>query len=667
MKLLYRLPMASKFLLALGTPILAVAIFSIIGISERWSTIQEADHLTTVTLIAQRTGDLVHGLQAERTLSGGYLDTERQQYGDALKQQRAQVNAALQSWQDSLEEVSSASEGGAIAAPVNAARTSLAGLKGLRDDVDAGRISPARASETYTLRTTALIDIVGQVSHLPTDADIAGSISAYYSLLAAKDLTGMERGLIAGSLAMDQMPLPLQHIWMQLIGRERAYLETFQALANPSTVASYHDLMASPDIRAIHDIRQSIMSRLDVGGFNRSPDEWFDLLATKMALMKRIEDQAVADILSRVEQLHSEATTSLWRYAILSIAALLVTLALTWRIVRTINRPLMAALDVIRHRGNDLTRRLTVPGSDELSQLYSSYNTASEETERLVGNIKGNARVVSEASHEIAQGNVNLAGRTEAQSASLEETAASMTEITETVRQTAANAAQARSLSEHAEQESTRAFTSAEGTRDAMTRIQDTNRQVADVVSAIDSIAFQTNLLALNASVEASRAGEQGRGFAVVAAEVRQLAGRSAEEARRVRTLIQQSTEAIDAGNQRVTLTHQALNDVRMRISDVATLVAEIATAASEQADGVGQIHEAISQLDDTTQRNAALVEEIAAASRLLNDQAIEMDSLIAHYTVSDDIARNAMSEATFEHRSQARPVQGAAHRFVTA
>ncbi|MCM5704207.1 methyl-accepting chemotaxis protein [Larsenimonas salina] len=660
MSLLHRLPIISKFLLALGLPILAMAFFSISGIHTRWMTIQETDHLVTVTHIAERTGDLVHALQGERNLSAGYLANNRQQFGEALSQQRRQVDTELTRWKDAIGELTG-TEDQTIAGPVDAAKTSLNKLDALRSDVDAGGISPPQAADAFTRETTGLIAIIGQVAHLPKDADIAGRISAYYSFLAAKDLTGTERGLVAGALAMNQMPLPQQQMWMQLIGREQAYLETFKALANPSVVAQYNDLMAVPDIAAIRTIRQDIMSKLDVGGFNRSPDTWFGLLATKMDIMKRIENQAVADIMTKVEALRSASITSMWTYVILTAAILLITLALTWVIVQAINRPLLAALKIIKHRGNDLTQRLAVPGSDELSRLYSSFNTASEETERLVGNIKYNAHTVSDASHEIAQGNANLASRTEEQSASLEETAASMTEITETVRHTADNAAQAKKLSEQAERESAAAFDSAESTREAMGRIQDANQQVAAVVSAIDSIAFQTNLLALNASVEASRAGEQGRGFAVVAAEVRQLASRSAEEASRVRTLIKQSTETIEEGNQRVTSTHKALTDIRARIKEVAVLVAEISTAASEQSDGVGQIHQAISQLDDTTQRNAALVEEIAAASKLLDDQAVEMNELIAHYTVSDTLAQDAAHEPHSDAVTPARKASTAA------
>lgn len=290
----------------------------------------------------------------------------------------------------------------------------------------------------------------------------------------------------------------------------------------------------------------------------------------------------------------------------------------------------------ITNRNGDLTQRLVVPGTDELSQLYKAFNEATESTAQLVRNIQRSALSVEVASGEISQGNQDLAQRTEQQSASIEETAASMEEITSTVRHTAENAGQAQHLSEDVSEQATQARAIADDARKAMSDIHSANQEVTDIVEAIDGIAFQTNLLALNASVEAARAGEHGRGFAVVASEVRQLASRSASEAKRIRVLIELNVATIDTGNKLVGDTHSTLTEIASRIRQVTRLVTDISSATNEQSQGIEQINQAIAQLESVTQQNSALVEEVAAASKSLDEQAVEMAREVGQFTVDD-------------------------------
>jgi methyl-accepting chemotaxis protein len=249
---------------------------------------------------------------------------------------------------------------------------------------------------------------------------------------------------------------------------------------------------------------------------------------------------------------------------------------------------------------------------------------------------------VQQGAEEISKGNTNLSQRTEEQASSLEETASSMEEMTSTVKQTADNAGQANQLAMAARQQAEKGGSVVGAAVTAMSGINAASKKIADIIGVIDEIAFQTNLLALNAAVEAARAGEQGRGFAVVATEVRNLAGRSATAAKEIKALIQDSVARVDEGSKLVDESGQTLEEIVGAVKKVTDIVAEIAAASREQSSGIEQVNKAVMQMDTTTQQNAALVEEAAAASQAIVEQAQALNSLVSRYNVGDNAGANA-------------------------
>ncbi len=254
----------------------------------------------------------------------------------------------------------------------------------------------------------------------------------------------------------------------------------------------------------------------------------------------------------------------------------------------------------------------------------------------LVTRVHGTAVEITHASGEIAQGNADLSARTESQASALEETAASMEQLSATVRQNADNARAANQLALNASNVAAQGGEVGSPVVDPMKGITDSSRQIADILGVIDGIAFQTNILALNAAVEAARAGEQGRGFAVVASEVRSLAQRSAEAAKQIKELITASVERVQQGSCLVDQAGATMGEVVAAIRRVTDIMGEISAASGEQSAGVAQVGEAITQMDQATQQNAALIEESAAAAAALKKQAQELLAAISQFRLAD-------------------------------
>ncbi|RZI54283.1 MAG: methyl-accepting chemotaxis protein [Pseudomonas sp.] len=253
----------------------------------------------------------------------------------------------------------------------------------------------------------------------------------------------------------------------------------------------------------------------------------------------------------------------------------------------------------------------------------------------LIGKVRSSADSIASASAEIAQGNNDLSSRTESQASALEETAASMEELNSTVKQNAQNAIEANQLANGASMVARRGGEVVVQVVETMKGINDSSRKISDIIGVIDGIAFQTNILALNAAVEAARAGEQGRGFAVVASEVRSLAGRSADAAKEIKSLISASVERVEQGSLLVDRAGATMTEVVDAIKRVADIVGEISAASSEQSIGVAQVGEAVTQLDQATQQNAALVEESAAAAESMRFQAEQLVQAVAVFQTS--------------------------------
>ncbi|WP_338564624.1 methyl-accepting chemotaxis protein [Erwinia sp. E_sp_W01_6] len=417
-----------------------------------------------------------------------------------------------------------------------------------------------------------------------------------------------------------------------------ATLNTFSSLVTPAQETTLQPLK-----QRLISYKASVLSYVPA---YQQQLEAATIMVKQAAEMNKLVEALVQKQLRITRENVSTAITTM---TVVTVAALIIGLLIALTITRQITRPLRDTLATTERIANgDLSARVETHRQDELGQLMSAVGTMSDNLRRIISDIRSGVSQVAHAAAEISAGNTDLSSRTEQQAAAVEQTAASMEQLSSTVKQNADNAHHASKLASEA---STTARTGGQQVKDVvetMQQISDSSKRIADITTTINSIAFQTNILALNAAVEAARAGEQGQGFAVVASEVRNLAQRSAQAAKEIEGLIKESVERVSTGARLVENTGLTMQGIVQSVSNVHDIMGEIASASDEQSRGISQVSTAVTEMDNTTQQNAALVEESAAAANSLEEQALVLSQAVSVFRLSVDegAAGRAVSKA---------------------
>ncbi|KNE21020.1 methyl-accepting chemotaxis protein, partial [Achromobacter spanius] len=413
----------------------------------------------------------------------------------------------------------------------------------------------------------------------------------------------------------------------QLIGDAKKKMDAFKAIPKMTETGKASEGQLISSFNGFSDALQSMMAALDKG----DAATYLTLKNTKAgaasgAFFKELT--GFADNISTYSEHEVQAAraqASLMTYVYLGLAALIVAVSLGAFLFmnRVVLRPLRSVSDSFdKIAGGDLTVRVEATSTNEIGHLMAAVKRMQESLTRTVATVRRGVDEINVGAREISAGNTDLSSRTEQQAASLEETAASMEELASTVKQNADNARQANQLAASASDVAERGGSAVSEVVNTMHDISASSRKISEIVSVIDGIAFQTNILALNAAVEAARAGEQGKGFAVVAGEVRSLAQRSAQAAKEIKGLIEDSVSKVGAGSQQVERAGATMQEIVASVKRVTDIMGEISAASDEQSSGIDQVNRAVSQMDEVTQQNAALVEEAAAAAGSLQEQA---------------------------------------------
>ena len=377
--------------------------------------------------------------------------------------------------------------------------------------------------------------------------------------------------------------------------------------------------------------------------YNGESNAAFSAAMAEVEKLSEINTKEAATAWEGARQVYSNA-----RLMVAASIAVTVLLAVAMSVVisRSIARPIAQAVQAASEiAGGDMTIELHPVGTDETAHLLQSLEAMRNSLAQVVTKVRQGSESVATASAEIANGNNDLSARTEQQASALQETSASMDELGATINQNAENSRQGNQLALRASTVAIKGGVVVGQVVETMKDINDSSNKISDIISVIDGIAFQTNILALNAAVEAARAGEQGRGFAVVASEVRLLAGRSAQAAKEIKGLIDTSVERVAHGTALVDQAGSTMTEVVSSIQQVADIMGKISSVSNEQAVGVAQVGESVTQMDQATQQNAALVEQMAAAADSLKSQAQELVGTVTVFKLtSNDLVPIAWS-----------------------
>ncbi|MDC8758369.1 methyl-accepting chemotaxis protein [Janthinobacterium fluminis] len=505
----------------------------------------------------------------------------------------------------------------------------------LREQVGKRGISVPESYAAHTALVPKLLavnDLIADYYGLSLDPDLDSYQliqSMYYQLPYLTEELGKMRAKGAGLLAKKEATPADRLLLSGIIARVQDRLG--QTVVSYGKAAAANAALGQALAASVQDMQTQAAATMQLANEKIVQAETLDypgeeyVKATTQAINAQFKANELAS--KQLQALLTAKVADLRTMRWLMIAAMLgligVAGLIQYLIARSVSAPLANAIGVAqRVAKGDLTSRFTAIGENETGQLLLALQDMNGSLQTLVGDARKNIDNISGASQDIASGNADLSARTESQASSLEETASSMEEITSTVKQNADNAQRVNQQVVDASAVAIQGGKVVERVVQTMGEINDSSRKIVDIIGVIDGIAFQTNILALNAAVEAARAGEQGRGFAVVASEVRNLAQRSAVAAKEIKGLIDASVEKVNLGNKLAGQAGKAMGDIVASISGVTSIMADILMASQEQTVGIEQVNEAIIQMDHMTQQNSALVEQAAAASESLKEQA---------------------------------------------
>ena len=635
-----RLPLLYKFLILGLAAILMSAVPTWLFVSGALDDLARARHEARGAPPLLALHKVVQGLQVHRGLSNGMLGGDetlaarRPAARDAVNKAFAEATARLDAAQ-------------VPAAQRDAWQRAQQAWQQLEPAVAARSLPAAQSTAQHTALITSLLQTGEQLLHsyeLQLDPDFATNALIQASLVHAPQLgekLGVMRAQGAGFLGRGgELPLEAKGLLQSL--RQRVVElqgDTLRNLArateaSPAFAATLGAPARTLDAQITATLALADKALLQADTLTLPAQEYFDTYTRTIDALYALNAQAMQGVdealQARIDRLRA---TLAWQ-ALALLGTLVGATVLMLVFVRSITQPVAQAVELARAvaRG-DLSGSDIAHGSNEMGRLIAALLQMRRQLTDVVGRVRQGAEGVATASAQIAQGNTDLAARTESQASALEETAASMEQMNATVRQNADSAARASELASGVAAQGGEVVAQVVQT---MHGIHSSSGKIADIIGVIDSIAFQTNILALNAAVEAARAGEQGRGFAVVASEVRSLAQRSAGAAREIKELISASVHDVERGNALVERAGKTMEDVVTAVRRVNDIMGEISNASREQSLGVAQVGEAVSQMDQTTQQNAALVEEMAAAAASLRSQAQELVEGVAVFKLGE-------------------------------
>ena len=649
MSLLHRLNLLEKFLILGTLGLMMSALPTYLVVRDGLRDIQQARYEAQGVPPAQALARLVQQMQVHRGLSVGLLGGD-----ESLAARRPAARDAVEA---ALQEASARFTAAQVpAGPMATWTQAQAAWRTLEQAVAARTIEPAQSTAQHTQLIATLLQLNETLVHtfgLQMDPE-PGTHALVQAALAQAPMLGEKLGLLRaqGASALNKRELTPQTRGQLLVLQQRVaelQAETFRGLeralrGNPGLERALGSTAQGVQQQIQQSLQMAERDVIQAAELQLASKDYFDAFTRTIEALNGLNNLSMARLDQALQDRVAALQRSLLGVALALVLSLSATSALGLVFVRSMTGPLSQAVALSRAVAQgDLSGAPLPHGTNEVGQLLQALQQMRSQLTQVVRQVRSGSESVATASVQIAQGNTDLSARTESQASALEETAASMEQLSSTVRQNADSARQANQLAHSASTVAVQGGEVVAQVVDTMQGINASSQKIADIIGVIDSIAFQTNILALNAAVEAARAGEQGRGFAVVASEVRSLAGRSAEAAREIKALISASVERVGQGTALVDRAGATMTEVVDAIRRVSDIVSEISTASHEQSLGVAQVGEAITQMDQVTQQNAALVEEMAAAAGSLKNQAEDLVQVVSLFRLGGDSGPNGV------------------------
>jgi methyl-accepting chemotaxis protein len=650
---------------SLPTVMLLQKIGADIAFSER--ELQGSD--TTKKLLAT-----LQSVQKHRGLSAGFLGN------NTLAEQRETMKRTIfDNYAASRASLMQAKDKDKALKQFDAAERSW---KELAAAVDAKSI-PVR--ESYLRHTQLAADLLGVVdavldhSWLIFDPEADGYfviVSTYVHIPWLAEGLGQARALGTGLVAQKQASMEDRFTMTALLDRAKERMESAQSMigkvlqTNPELKAKLEAPLADAAARATKAIGITRLEIVEAKEITFPSTEYYTTYTEAIDAQFKLIDILAASLDATLQGRLAKQGRDRMLAVFGAIALLAFAITLSYWISRSITDRLNRAVGVANAiSAGRLDNRIEadLDSRDETGELLRALKTMQQGLVEVVLQIQAASAAIHEASTQVAHGNTDLSARTEEQASSLEETAASIEELSATVKQNAEHARNATQVVSTASTMASEGGSVVSQAVNAMRSISDSSRRIVDIISVIDGIAFQTNILALNAAVEAARAGEQGRGFAVVAGEVRNLSKRCADAAKEIKELIQTSVGEVESGSVHVESTGKTMSNIVSSVQQISTIFGEISTASAEQSSGINQVSQTITQMDNVTQQNAALVEQAAAASLSLQDQAEQLEKVVSRFKLNGahvDTSRIASAASASPHDAAALRAMASAKRL---